>query len=281
MENLATPAAVRRVIAAYGFHFRKSLGQNFLVDQNILAKIVQAAAVQPGDTVIEIGPGIGTLTQALAQAGAHVTAVEIDPLLVEILGRTMADYPQVQVVQGDALRIPLHTLLPGQTVCKVVANLPYYITSPLLLKLYEEPLPLNLAVVMVQREVAERIAATPGSKDYGALSANLAYYAEVETVTQAPHSVFFPPPNVDSIVIKLTSRPFPYPAARASIYSQVVRAAFGQRRKTLRNALRTLCPQVDAVLAHAQIDGSRRGETLTPQEFGRLSLAVAELAGTP
>jgi 16S rRNA (adenine1518-N6/adenine1519-N6)-dimethyltransferase len=206
-----------------------------------------------------------------------VVAIEIDKLLVEILSHTMADYPNVSIIHDDALRLSLCALLPEMTTCKVVANLPYYITSPLLMRLYEEELPLTTAVVMVQREVAQRIVAAPGSKDYGALTAGLAYYADVEIVATAPRTVFFPPPNVDSSVIRLTSRPFPYPAASAAIYSQVVRAAFGQRRKTLRNALRTIVDPVEPVFAAAQIDGGRRGETLSPEEFGRLSLAVTAL----
>lgn len=280
LGNLATPNAVRSLMAAYGLHFRKSLGQNFLIDGNILAKIVQAAEIKPGDWVLEIGPGIGTLTQALAEAGARVVAVEIDKQLVEVLHHTMREYSQVQIVQGDALRLDLSAYLPEQTCYKVAANLPYYITSPLLMKLYEEQQPPEVAVVMVQKEVAQRLIAQPGSKDYGALSINIAYYADAVVVANAPRTVFMPAPNVDSSVVKLTSRPFPYPAADAQTYSATVRAAFGQRRKTLRNTLRTLVSDPEAVLNAAGIDGARRGETLSIEEYGRLSLAVQEVLGS-
>jgi 16S rRNA (adenine1518-N6/adenine1519-N6)-dimethyltransferase len=272
-EILATPGAVRRLIEAYGFRLKKSLGQNFLVDRNILDKIIRVAELQPSDIVLEIGPGVGGLTQALAEAGAFVVAVEIDRNLVAILGEVLADYPQIRVVHGDALQLPLAELLPAGRACRVVANLPYYITSPLLLKLFEEQLPLSMAVVMVQREVAQRIVAKPGSKEYGALSVAIAYHAEAEIVASVSRSVFFPPPNVDSSVLRLLPRPFPYPAADAATFSTVVRAAFGQRRKTLRNALRTAVNHTSTVLERAAIDGNRRGETLSPAEFGQLSLA--------
>jgi 16S rRNA (adenine1518-N6/adenine1519-N6)-dimethyltransferase len=192
-EILATPGAVRRLIKAYGFRLKKSLGQNFLVDRNILDKIIRVAELQPSDIVLEIGPGVGGLTQALAEAGASVVAVEIDKNLVAILGEVLADYPQIRVVHGDALQLPLAELLPAGRACRVVANLPYYITSPLLLKLFEEQLPLSMAVVMVQREVAQRIVAKPGSKEYGALSVAIAYHAEAEIVASVSRSVFFPP----------------------------------------------------------------------------------------
>lgn len=275
-ENLATPKAVRQAIETYGLRLKKSLGQNFLVDRNILSKIVRAAAIDPGDVVLEIGPGIGALTEALAQKGASVVAVEIDRDLVRVLRHTLSGYAGISIVEGDALALPLASLLPEGATCRVVANLPYYITSPLLLKLYEEELPVELAVVMVQREVAERITARPGRKVYGALTVALSYYADAEIVASAPRSVFFPPPTVDSAVVRLTSRPFPFPAADPATFSAVVRAAFGQRRKTLRNALRVaLDDKVDRVLDATGIDGGRRGETLTPAEFGKLSLAAA------
>jgi 16S rRNA (adenine1518-N6/adenine1519-N6)-dimethyltransferase len=276
LDNLATPNAVRRIMESHGLHFRKSLGQNFLIDGNIRAKIVQAAEIKTGEQVLEIGPGVGTLTQALAEAGARVVAVEIDKQLVEVLHHTMRAYPQVQVVQGDALHLDLNAFLPEQTGYKVVANLPYYITSPLLMRLYEELRQPEIAVVMVQKEVAQRLTAQPGSKDYGALSINIAYYADATVVANAPKTVFMPAPNVDSSVVKLTSRPFPYPAADARTFSATVRAAFGQRRKTLRNTLRTLVNDPTAVLNAAGIDGSRRGETLSIEEYGRLSLAVQQ-----
>lgn len=280
--KLSNITAVRQLLASHGFRIKKGLGQNFLVDHNILQNIVKAADVSPGDLVLEIGPGIGALTQVLAQAGAGVIAIEIDSALVDILQETMAEYPQVQVVAGDALRLNLAQLLPADTPCRVVANLPYYITSPLLMKLCQDQLPLTLAVVMIQREVAERILATPGSKEYGALSVTLAYYVHAEMVSTVSRRVFFPQPNVDSAVIRLTPRPFPYPAANAEIFTAAVRAAFAQRRKTLRNSLRAVGYDADAILLAAGIDGGRRGETLNLQEFGQLSLVLANhISETP
>lgn len=273
--NLATPSAVRNLMEAHGFHLKKRFGQNFLVDANILRNIVAAATVEPGTVVLEIGPGIGALTQVLAEAGARVVAVEIDTDLVRVLQETMAPYPGVTIVAGDALRLDLAALLPPDISCRVVANLPYYITSPLLLKLFEDELPMNVAVVMVQREVAARLVAAPGSADYGALTVALAYRAQVEQVAVVPRQVFFPQPNVDSAVVRLIPRPFPHPAASAEMFELTVRVAFGQRRKTLRNVIRAAGYDAASVLAAADIDGSRRGETLSPQEFGRLSLAIA------
>ena len=273
--NLATPTAVRHLMEAHGFHVKKRLGQNFLIDANILRKIVAAAAVAPGTIVLEIGPGIGALTQVLAEAGATVVAVEIDPDMVRVLQETMAPYPNVSVVAGDALRLDLAALLPPATTCSVVANLPYYITSPLLMKIFQDNLPLSKVVVMVQREVATRITAQPGSADYGALTVALAYKAEVEYVATVPRQVFYPQPNVDSAVVRLTPRLCPFPAANAEVFAHTVRIAFGQRRKTLRNVIRAAGYDAAAVLTAADIDGNRRGETLSVQEFGRLSLVVA------
>lgn len=276
MESLATPKAVRRVLEAYGLRCKKSLGQNFLVDRNILGKIVAAAEVQPGDWVLEIGPGIGSLTQALAEAGAKVVAIEIDRDLVNVLRETMAYYPEVQVIHADAMSVTLPELLPASVSFRVVANLPYYVTSPLLMRLLESDLPLTTVVLMVQREVAQRIAAQPGSKDYGALTVAVAYRAEARIVASVPRTVFYPPPNVDSSVIRLDPRPFPFPAADAATFSAIVRAAFGHRRKTLRNALSTVVVDAEGLLLAAGIDGQRRGETLTPAEYGRLSLAASD-----
>ncbi len=274
--NLATPGAVRHLMETHGFRLKKRFGQNFLVDRNILLKIVAAAGIAPESTVLEIGPGIGALTQVLAEAGARVVAVEIDSDLVQVLNETMRPYAGVTVIAGDALRLDLAALLPPGADCRVVANLPYYITSPLLMKLFTENIPLTLAVVMVQREVAGRIVARPGGKDYGALTVALAYRADAEVVALAPRQVFFPPPDVDSAVIRLIPRPCPYPAADAATFGRTVRLAFGQRRKTLRHVLRAEGYDAGSVLAAAGLEGERRGETLNLEEFGRLSLALVE-----
>jgi len=283
-RQLATPSGVAAVLARRGLAPRKGLGQNFLVDRHIVAKILGAARLAPADTVLEIGPGLGVLTWELAERARSVIAVELDAGLVRWLTELFADKPHVRLVHADALEADLGGLLsahppgPGGSA-KVLANLPYYITSPLLMRLLEENLPISLAVVMVQKEVARRLTAPPGTKDYGALSVAVQLRADVEIVAPVPPGVFFPPPEVESAVVRLTVRPLPAGAPSGTFISAVVRAAFAQRRKTLRNALQTgasLWPKeaVPAALAEAGIDGSRRGETLSVQEFVRLAGAL-------
>lgn len=285
-RRLATPSGMAAVLAHYGLAPRKGLGQNFLVDRHIVAKILDAAQLTPTDTVLEIGPGLGVLTWELATRVQSVIAVEVDAGLMRWLGDLFAGHPRVRLVHGDALEVDLAALLqehppgPGGSA-KVLANLPYYITSPLLMRLLEEGLPLSLLVVMVQKEVARRLTARPGSKDYGALSVAVQLRATVETVTAVPPGVFFPPPEVESAVVRLALRPLPPEAGDGSFVSAVVRAAFGQRRKTLRNALQGAAgpwdkTAVPAALAAAGIDGSRRGETLSVEEFVRLAAALKE-----
>ncbi|HHW10960.1 MAG TPA: 16S rRNA (adenine(1518)-N(6)/adenine(1519)-N(6))-dimethyltransferase RsmA [Firmicutes bacterium] len=275
MINLSAPSTVRRLIRENAFRYKKSIGQNFLVDGNVVQTIVKAAGAAPGQFFLEIGAGFGALTQGLANSGASVVAVEIDAVLAEVTRKLLADYPQVQIVTGDALRLDLASLVPPGQRCRVAANLPYYITSPLLIKLVESDLPVELLVVMVQKEVGERLLAAPGTKDYGALSVKLFFHAEVELVAQVPRTVFFPPPHVDSAILRLLPRPFPYPAADPATFSRVVRAAFAHRRKNLKNALLAAGLAAEALLETAGMDGKRRGESLSPEEFGRLSLAAA------
>ncbi len=263
------------------FHSKKSLGQNFLIDQNILDKIVSAAQLDKTKGALEIGPGIGALTQKLADAAGVVTAVEIDNRLIPILGEVLEGLEHVEVVHGDVLKLNLKELIERRykdvTGISVVANLPYYVTTPILMKLLEERLPLEHIVVMIQKEVAERMAAKPGGKTYGSLSVAVQYYCEPELVCTVPHTVFIPQPNVDSAVIKLSlrSKP-PVEIEDEKLYFRVVQASFAQRRKTLANNLGAFVGKQNRdklleLLTSCGIDPSRRGETLSLEEFARIS----------
>lgn len=301
-DRLATPSGVTEVLEAYGMATRKSLGQNFLVDRPALARIVEAAELHPEDVVLEIGPGLGVLTRELAMGCRRVVAVEVDEGFVRWLHDLFATEPageKVRIVAGDALAVDLRALLeehppgPGGAY-KAVANLPYYITSPLLMRLLEERLPLRTAVIMVQKEVARRLSAAPGTKDYGALSVAVQLRAETETVATVPPGAFYPPPAVQSAVVRLRLKPVDESIADWQLLRDAIRTAFGQRRKTVRNAwrhaaslrdvddptgsggassvagtARDAARALDEALQAAGIDGRRRGETLTPAEFVR------------
>ncbi|QYR21683.1 16S rRNA (adenine(1518)-N(6)/adenine(1519)-N(6))-dimethyltransferase RsmA [Paenibacillus sp. sptzw28] len=288
--DVATPKRTRDIIAKYGFSFKKSLGQNFLIDQNILRKIVSAAELDESKGALEIGPGIGALTQQLAQAAGRVTAVEIDDRLIPILRDVLADRPNVHIEHGDVLKLNLNQLIErqfaGLSGVSVVANLPYYVTTPILMKLLEEKLALEHIVVMIQKEVAQRMAAKPGGKDYGSLSVAVQYYCEPELVCIVPHTVFIPQPNVDSAVIKLTVRQKPpVEVADEAHYFRTVQACFAQRRKTIANNLTAFVGKahrelLGPLLQSCGIDPSRRGETLSLAEFAALSRALLD-AGLP
>ncbi|MEW9124492.1 MAG: 16S rRNA (adenine(1518)-N(6)/adenine(1519)-N(6))-dimethyltransferase RsmA [Thermotaleaceae bacterium] len=283
MERLISPKKTKEIVQKYGFRFSKSLGQNFLIDENILTKIVEGAGVTKEDGVLEIGPGIGTLTQALAERSRKVVAIEIDKALLPILSETLGEYDNVEVVNGDVLKMDLHQIIQekfeGKAV-KVIANLPYYVTTPIIMKFLEERIPLKNMVVMIQKEVADRMQASPGTKDYGALSLAVQYYCEPKIVTRVPQSVFIPQPNVESTVIRLTLLEEPrIRVENENLLFQVVRAAFGKRRKTLLNALSSSelaleKEQVRTALAAVSIQEERRGETLTIEEFGKLADAI-------
>lgn len=258
------------------FHLRasKKLGQNFLIDAAVVRGIVEAAELQEGDRVLEIGPGIGTLTQGLAESGAQVTAVELDKKLPAVLAETLKGYENVRIVQGDILKTDIRELM-GDTPFKVAANLPYYITTPILMALLEQRLPIRKIVTMVQKEVAERMIAPPGSKTYGALSVAVQYYTAPEIVLDVPPKSFIPAPEVDSVVIACKVRGEPPVAVRdEKLFFRVVKAAFGQRRKTLSNALKGagfLKDEVQGALEKAGIEAARRGETLSLEEFAQLA----------
>ncbi|MFD2170717.1 16S rRNA (adenine(1518)-N(6)/adenine(1519)-N(6))-dimethyltransferase RsmA [Tumebacillus lipolyticus] len=280
-KRLVSPAVTRDVVNRHGFHFKKSLGQNFLIDGNILDKIVTAAELDQQNGALEIGPGIGTLTQELCESARQVVAVEKDNRLLPVLTETLAPYSNVHVHHADVLETDLHELFAtwfADMEVSVVANLPYYVTTPIVMKLLEERLPLRHIVVMVQREVAERMAAKPGGKDYGTLSIAVQYYTEPELVCRVPESSFMPAPNVESTVIKLKVRKAPaVQVADEKLFFALVKASFAQRRKTLLNNLQNnLQPKRDkesilAALERAEIEPSRRGETLSLAEYARLA----------
>ncbi len=278
--DLSSPKTMKMLMAAHGIRPQHRLGQNFLTDSRVLDAIVAASELGPEDVVLEIGPGLGPLTQRLAERAGRVVAVELDRRLVEILQKTVVErYPNVEIIQGDAARMDLDGLLserlPAGRRAKVAANLPYYITTPLVMRLLEEGLPLEHVVVMVQKEVADRMQATPGSKEYGALSVAVQYYTEPYLITRVSRGAFLPPPDVDSAVVGMRIRSAPPVDAPRKAFFRVVKAAFGQRRKALANALASglkldKSTVVDA-LNSVGIAPNRRGETLTLEEFAALT----------
>ena len=278
MERLISPRVTRKIVEKYGFKFSKSLGQNFLIDENILTKIVEGAGVSKEDVVLEIGPGIGTLTQALADRAKKVMAIEIDKALLPILEETLGQFSNVKVIHGDILKLDILPVIKGiEGKIKVIANLPYYVTTPIIMKFLEEKIPLTNMVVMIQKEVADRMQAKPGTKDYGSLSVAVQYYCEPKIIARVPRSVFIPQPNVESTVIRLDVLKEPRVSVRdEKLMFEIVRAAFGKRRKTLLNALTgsTLGLEKEKVreaLKRSGIAEERRGETLTIEEFANLS----------
>jgi 16S rRNA (adenine1518-N6/adenine1519-N6)-dimethyltransferase len=278
VSGLLDPSTVRRLAAELGLKPSKRRGQNFVVDANTVRRIVQTAGVRPGEAVLEIGPGLGSLTAGLLAAGASVTAVEIDSALAERLPRTMADCQpgaaeRLRVLAADALAV---TALPGPPPTRLVANLPYNVAVPVLLHALAAWPTLTAGLVMVQLEVADRLAAAPGSKVYGAPSAKLAWHAAASRAGTVPASVFWPKPNVESGLVRLTRHdPPPGPAARTEVFA-VVDAAFAQRRKMLRSALaaRFDADRVQAALAAAGVPPEARGETLGVADFARLAAAL-------
>lgn len=287
MKDIATPIRTKEILKKHGFSFKKSLGQNFLIDTNILHNIVKTAELDSSQAVLEIGPGIGALTEHLARAAGKVVAIELDQRLLPILSETLEPYSNVDVVHGDVLKVDLHQLFKekfaGFSKVHVVANLPYYVTSPILMRLLEEELPLGNIVVMMQKEVAERIAAGPGGKEYGALSIIAQYFAKPEIAIIVPHSVFIPQPNVDSAVLKMAVRQTPPVEVKdRKQFFHVIKSCFAQRRKTIfNNLLGTMFgkerrDQLVEVLEKAEIDPSRRAETLSIEEFAKLSNLIAE-----
>ncbi|MCP8971190.1 16S rRNA (adenine(1518)-N(6)/adenine(1519)-N(6))-dimethyltransferase RsmA [Ectobacillus ponti] len=286
MKDIATPNRTKDILERHGFSFKKSLGQNFLIDTNVLNRIVDFAELGPDTGAIEIGPGIGALTEQLAKRAQKVVAFEIDQRLLPILADTLEPYENVSVIHSDILKADVHEAIrqefrEGQDIM-VVANLPYYVTTPILFKLLEDKLPIRGIVAMMQKEVADRLAAAPGTKEYGSLSIAIQYYTEAETVMTVPRTVFVPQPNVDSAVIRLLKRPQPLVQVQdEAFFFEVVRSSFAQRRKTLINNLSNNLgslslpkEQLEGILQETGIDPKRRGETLSIAEFGKLSDAL-------
>lgn len=278
-KRLSSHKATMEIVKKHDFKFTKSLGQNFLIDDNIIDKIVDGSLAGQGDKVIEVGPGIGTLTRELASRSEKVMVVEIDKKIIPILGDTLSDFDNVTIVNEDIMKADIKDLidknLDGGPV-KLVANLPYYITTPIIMRFLEEDINVTDIVVMVQKEVAERMNANPGKKDFGALSVAVQFYCDTEIVAKVPRHLFVPQPNVDSIVIALRVRPErKYKVEDEDLFFKIVKASFGQRRKTLLNSLTSMGildkTDISAVLSVAGIDEKRRGETLSLEEFARLS----------
>ena len=280
--ELATPAGTARLLRAFAIRPLKRLGQHFLVSRRVLRCLLAEADLRPGEVVLEVGAGLGTLTVALASTGAAVVAVEVDERLIPVLRAVTAGFPAVRIVHGDIMALDPVTLTRGHRAVKLVANLPYQIASPLLVRCLETLPALSRAVVTVQAEVAERIRALPGSAAYGALSVAVQFRAQARRVLRVPPGAFFPPPQVHSAVLRLDVLPAPRVRVRdEALFFAVVRAAFGQRRKMLRRALAAAWPasaeRLPAVCAQAGIDPRRRGETLTLTEFAALADAMAEI----
>lgn len=280
--NLFSPKAVTALLRRHEVRTNKSLGQNFLLDKNTLERIVAAAHLAGDEAVLEIGPGLGALTRLLAEQAASVAAVEIDAGFVRVLAETVSDLVNVRVEHADFLKLDLETWARenlSPLPATVVANVPYYITSPLLIALLRTGALWKSIVVLVQKEVADRLRAGPGTSDYGSLSVFAQFHAEVEVVGVVPRGVFYPPPKVDSAIVRLTPRAAPpVDVADPALFEQVVRAAFGQRRKTLSNALSALPDrsraEILAALEAAGIDPQRRGETLDMAAFAAIVNAL-------
>lgn len=286
MEKLSNPQKTIEVLQKYNFSFQKKFGQNFLIDPHVLDKIIAAAEITKDDFVLEIGPGIGTLTQYLAEAAREVVAVEIDSTLIPILEDTLSAYDNVSVINEDVLKVDLRKLAEernGGKPIKVVANLPYYITTPIIMSLFESHVPLKSLTVMVQKEVALRMQAGPGTKDYGALSLAVQYYASPYLAANVPPNCFMPRPNVGSAVIRLTRfGETPVQVKDEKLLFRLIRASFNQRRKTLQNGLvnsqelNFTKEQVAAAITTLGVSPSVRGEALTLEQFAALANALSE-----
>lgn len=281
MVTLGNRKTTSEIVEKYHFNFQKKFGQNFLIDSSILDRIIESAQIEEDDCVLEIGPGIGTMTQRLAEEAREVVAVEIDKNLIPVLQETLSEYDNVTVINADVLKLDLNQIIEernGGRPIKVVANLPYYITTPIVMALFENHVPLKSVTIMVQKEVADRMRVGPGTKDYGALSLAVQYYAKPEIVTRVPASCFMPRPNVDSTVIRLER----YGAPPVNVDDEawlfaVIRASFNQRRKTLANGLANAGniginrQQAETVLTEMGLPQAVRGETLTLEQFADLS----------
>lgn len=281
MANLGNPKNTIEVLQKYHFNFQKKYGQNFLIDPHVLDKIIGESGIEKEDMILEIGPGIGTMTQYLAEVAREVVAIEIDKNLIPILEDTLSEYKNITVINQDVLKVDLRKLVmeknQGRPI-KVVANLPYYITTPIIMELLESKLPIESITIMVQKEVAERMQQTPGSKEYGALSLAVQYYAKPEIVANVPPNCFMPRPKVGSAVIRLTLHQNPVIEVEDEEFMfRLIRASFNQRRKTLINGIGNAPninvgkEEVKAALEEMGLSENIRGEMLSLEEFARLS----------
>ncbi len=278
--DLTSPKVIRSIQDKFGFTFKKGLGQNFLTSNDILEDITDAADIDGG--VIEIGPGFGVLTRALAEKAEKVISIELDERLLPVLQYTLSDFDNVKIVNADVLKLDLNSLIReefGSQKVSIAANLPYYITTPIITRLLEEKLPVKNIVVMVQKEVAERMAAEPSTKDYGAITVLCKYFTNPQIVANVPSSLFVPPPKVDSAVLKLEVLDKPaVDVSDEKLFFRVVKAAFSQRRKTLLNCLCANFPinkaDMSELLLKINIDPKRRGETLSLKEFAAITDAI-------
>ena len=286
MEKLSNPQVTIQTIKKYEFAFQKKFGQNFLIDDHVITKIINAAEITKDDLVLEIGPGIGTMTQYLAESARKVIAVEIDKNLIPILGETLAEYDNVTVINEDILKLDINRLVAEENAgkpIKVVANLPYYITTPIIMGLFENHVPIKSITVMVQKEVADRMQVGPGTKDYGALSLAVQYYAKPYIVANVPPNCFMPRPKVGSAVIRLERYENPPVTVKdEKLMFRLIRASFNQRRKTLANGLKN-SPELDytkeeieAAIEALGRGASIRGEALTLEEFAKLADLLSE-----
>ena len=286
MEKLSNPQVTIQTIKKYEFAFQKKFGQNFLIDDHVITKIINAAEITKDDLVLEIGPGIGTMTQYLAESAGKVITVEIDKNLIPILGETLAEYDNVTIINEDILKLDINRLVEEENdgkPIKVVANLPYYITTPIIMGLFESHVPLQSITVMVQKEVADRMQVGPGSKDYGALSLAVQYYAKPYIAANVPPNCFIPRPGVGSAVIRLPRYEEPPVMVKdESLMFKLIRASFNQRRKTLQNGIANSPElpyskaQVEKALEKMGLAANVRGESLTLAEFAKLSDTISE-----
>lgn len=280
MATLGIPQNTIEILKKYNFVFQKKYGQNFLIDTHVLEKIIRAASIGSDDVVLEIGPGIGTLTQYLCENARQVIAVEIDDMLIPILGETLKDYDNVKIVHNDILKVDVNEIVseyPGSSI-KVVANLPYYITTPIIMGLFESGVPIDSITIMVQKEVAERMQAKPGTKDYGALTLAVQYYADAKIMANVPPNCFMPRPAVGSAVINLVKhKEKRYDVKNEDMLFRIIRASFNQRRKTLQNGLNNAAnlpytkQQIAEAIEKIGLPAAVRGEKLSLEQFVELS----------
>lgn len=288
MDKLYSPSTMAKIREKHGFRHSKSLGQNFLSDIHIIEDIVDGSDIEPEDLVIEIGPGMGVLTAAAAERAGKVIAVEIDKKLIPILKETLAEYDNVEIINADIMKTDLTEIVEANRPAdggkvRVIGNLPYYITTPIIMKLLEESVPADSITIMMQKEVADRIKAGPGGKDYGALTVAVGFYCTITHVADAPKEVFVPRPKVDSTVIRLDLRKeCPVDLIDQKIFFETVKGGFGQRRKTLLNSLTGVRglpkPEIADALDVAGIDPKRRAETLSLDEFAAVANEIARRA---